>query len=28
MSATIGFSLNDSKAIDAFWDLIERAVFK
>ncbi len=27
MSATIGFSLNDSKAVDAFWNLIERAVF-
>lgn len=27
MSETIGFSLNDSKAIDDFWALIERAVF-
>ena len=28
MSTTIGFSLNDSKAIDDFWNLIERAVFQ
>jgi AcrR family transcriptional regulator len=27
MSATIGFSLDDSKAINQYWKLIERAVF-
>ncbi|RQR27549.1 TetR/AcrR family transcriptional regulator [Burkholderia sp. Bp9142] len=28
MSATIGFSLDDSKAVNRYWKLIERAVFR
>jgi AcrR family transcriptional regulator len=28
MDATVGFSLNDSKGVDEFWDLIDRAMFR
>jgi TetR/AcrR family transcriptional regulator len=28
MSLTIGFSLEDTHAVDAYWDLIERAIFR
>jgi hypothetical protein len=28
MSATIGFSLNDSRSVDAYWRLVEQAMFR
>lgn len=28
MSATIGFSLDDTRSVDAYWQLVERAMFR